>query len=204
MLAVFYQTLDPNAPKWQLDNSLIGSNPGLGFRPMPPESNVESTLIWYKASDEGNYLHWTRELDKFLEGEQEMLNSTISILYVQLLKIRYLSINEQFEIDIRFLKYNFSYNSEYERPTSGTNNFEQRVHCEYGRPAPPGKVCDVDMTEWGQCTKAKKYGFHKSAPCIFLKLNKVCVCAFATIILLVSSIFLRLSYSQTKNELLEI
>lgn len=69
MLAVFYQTLDPNAPKWQLDNSLIGSNPGLGFRPMPPESNVESTLIWYKASDEGNYLHWTRELDKFLEGK---------------------------------------------------------------------------------------------------------------------------------------
>lgn len=68
MLTVFYQTLDPNAPKWQLDNSLIGSNPGLGFRPMPPESNVESTLIWYKASDEGNFLHWTRELDKFLEG----------------------------------------------------------------------------------------------------------------------------------------
>lgn len=71
MLAVFYQTLDPNAPKWQLDNSLIGSNPGLGFRPMPPESNVESTLIWYKASDEGNYLHWTRELDKFLEGKKK-------------------------------------------------------------------------------------------------------------------------------------
>lgn len=72
MLAVFYQTLDPNAPKWQLDNSLIGSNPGLGFRPMPPESNVESTLIWYKASDEGNYLHWTRELDKFLEGRRDI------------------------------------------------------------------------------------------------------------------------------------
>lgn len=68
MLTVFYQTLDPNAPKWQLDNSLIGSNPGLGFRPMPPASNVESTLIWYKASDEGNFLHWTRELDQFLEG----------------------------------------------------------------------------------------------------------------------------------------
>lgn len=76
MLAVFYQTLDPNAPKWQLDNSLIGSNPGLGFRPMPPESNVESTLIWYKASDEGNYLHWTKELDKFLEGERVNLPLT--------------------------------------------------------------------------------------------------------------------------------
>jgi len=76
MLAVFYQTLDPNAPKWQLDNSLIGSNPGLGFRPMPPESNVESTLIWYKASDEGNYLHWTRELDKFLEGKKLETDNT--------------------------------------------------------------------------------------------------------------------------------
>lgn len=80
MLAVFYQTLDPNAPKWQLDNSLIGSNPGLGFRPMPPESNVESTLIWYKASDEGNYLHWTRELDRFLEGEQEVQQHNLYVV----------------------------------------------------------------------------------------------------------------------------
>lgn len=69
MLAVFYQTLDPKQPKWQLNSSLIGTNPGLGFRPMPPESNVESTLIWYKASDEGNFLHWTKELDAFLEGK---------------------------------------------------------------------------------------------------------------------------------------
>lgn len=41
---------------------------GLGFRPMPPDANVESTLIWFKASDEKNYRHWTDELDKFLEG----------------------------------------------------------------------------------------------------------------------------------------
>lgn len=75
MLTVFYQTLDPNQPKWQLDASLIGSNPGLGFRPMPPASNVESTLIWYKASDEGNFLHWTKELDKFLEGNSFFLRS---------------------------------------------------------------------------------------------------------------------------------
>nr|CAD7463599.1 unnamed protein product [Timema tahoe] len=66
MLTVFYQTLDMNIPKWQLDGSLIGSNPGLGFRPMPPVENVESTLIWYRASDE-NYKYWTTELDNFLE-----------------------------------------------------------------------------------------------------------------------------------------
>ncbi|XP_043789305.1 sodium/potassium-transporting ATPase subunit beta-2-like, partial [Apis laboriosa] len=128
MLTVFYQTLDPNAPKWQLDNSLIGSNPGLGFRPMPPSSNVESTLIWYKASDEGNFLHWTRELDKFLE--------------------------------------------EYQKPASSTNGAQKRTICDYGKPPAPGKVCDVDMSTWGQCTKKNKYGYNKSAPCIFLKLNK--------------------------------
>uniref|UniRef100_A0A336LVH5 CSON005458 protein n=1 Tax=Culicoides sonorensis TaxID=179676 RepID=A0A336LVH5_CULSO len=67
LLAVFYQTLDTNMPKWQLSNGLIGANPGLGFRPMPPESNVESTLIWFKASDDSNTKYWIKELNDFLE-----------------------------------------------------------------------------------------------------------------------------------------
>ncbi|KAJ8920639.1 hypothetical protein NQ315_004778 [Exocentrus adspersus] len=66
MLAVFYQTLDARKPKWQLSSSLIGDNPGLGFRPMPPESNVESTLIWYKSSDKGNVQYWQNQLKLFL------------------------------------------------------------------------------------------------------------------------------------------
>ncbi|XP_011309917.1 sodium/potassium-transporting ATPase subunit beta-2 [Fopius arisanus] len=68
LLAVFYQTLDPQQPKWQLDRSLIGNNPGLGFRPLPPDSNVESTLIWYKASDKGNFILWAEALDAFLQA----------------------------------------------------------------------------------------------------------------------------------------
>lgn len=67
MLAVFWQTLDENKPKWQLDNGLIGSNPGLGFRPMPPESNVESTLVWFEAANEKNTDYWIGALDEFLE-----------------------------------------------------------------------------------------------------------------------------------------
>jgi len=67
MLAVFYQTLDENEPKWQLDNGLIGSNPGMAFRPMPPESNVESTLISFEAADEKNTDYWISSLDEFLE-----------------------------------------------------------------------------------------------------------------------------------------
>nr|CAI5856614.1 unnamed protein product [Callosobruchus analis] len=50
---VFFQTLDPRIPKWQLDRSLIGTNPGLGFRPMPM-NNEESTLIWFQGSNKTN------------------------------------------------------------------------------------------------------------------------------------------------------
>ncbi|XP_044751980.1 sodium/potassium-transporting ATPase subunit beta-2 [Coccinella septempunctata] len=74
MLAVFYQTLDDRKPKWKLDKSLIGSNPGLGFRPMPPDSNVESTLVWYKASDKGNIQFWQHQLDDFLATYQKENN----------------------------------------------------------------------------------------------------------------------------------
>lgn len=36
---IFYLTLNMDAPKLQLEESLIGTNPGLGFRPMPGMSN---------------------------------------------------------------------------------------------------------------------------------------------------------------------
>lgn len=42
---------------------------GLGFRPLPPEDNVESTLIWYKGTDYENYKLWTESLTKFLAGK---------------------------------------------------------------------------------------------------------------------------------------
>lgn len=39
---------------------------GLGFRPLPPEDNVESTLIWYRGTKKVNYEVWTNALDEFL------------------------------------------------------------------------------------------------------------------------------------------
>lgn len=41
---------------------------GLGFRPMPPEENVESTLIWYRGTDSENFKHWVDSLQNFLKG----------------------------------------------------------------------------------------------------------------------------------------
>ncbi|XP_013103485.1 sodium/potassium-transporting ATPase subunit beta-2 isoform X2 [Stomoxys calcitrans] len=72
MLAVFYQTLELDKPKWTLDNGLIGSNPGLGFRPMPPEVNVESTLVWYESSRPDNYKYWVEETARFLQAYDEL------------------------------------------------------------------------------------------------------------------------------------
>lgn len=68
MLVIFYQTLDNFKPKWTLDASLIGTVPGLGFRPRPPMSNIDSTLIYFKAgaSDKDSYKHWVEDLNNFI------------------------------------------------------------------------------------------------------------------------------------------
>ncbi|KAL5288462.1 ATP1B1.2 family protein [Megaselia abdita] len=68
LLAVFFQTLQENQPKWKMTEGLIGNNPGLGFRPMPPESNVESTLIWYDASKENQHTYWVDEIENFINA----------------------------------------------------------------------------------------------------------------------------------------
>lgn len=54
-------------------------------------------------------------------------------------------------------------------PGSGQNIF----NCDYTRLPPPGQVCEVDIKNWHPCTQENNYNYHKSAPCIFLKLNKI-------------------------------
>ncbi|XP_030241920.1 sodium/potassium-transporting ATPase subunit beta-2 isoform X1 [Drosophila navojoa] len=125
----FFLTLDPRIPKWKLESSIIGTNPGLGFRPLPPVDNVESTLIWYKGTQYENYKHWTDSLDEFLE----------------VYKVPGLT------------------------PGRGQNIY----NCDYNQPPPRGQVCDVDIKAWAPCTKENNYSYHKSSPCIFLKLNKI-------------------------------
>lgn len=58
--------INPSRPKFMLKESLIGNNPGLGYRPMPSEEYVESALIWFKQSDYG-FVNWTNQIGKFLE-----------------------------------------------------------------------------------------------------------------------------------------
>jgi sodium/potassium-transporting ATPase subunit beta len=65
---LFSQTLDAGRPKWILGESLIGTNPGMGYRPMPSaDDNPESTLIWYKR-DSSDAQFWYQQLDDYMNS----------------------------------------------------------------------------------------------------------------------------------------
>jgi sodium/potassium-transporting ATPase subunit beta len=66
-IAGLLSTLNPKEPKWKLGESLIGTNPGLGFRPISNETE-EGSLIWYDLKDESTTQKWVELLDKFLES----------------------------------------------------------------------------------------------------------------------------------------
>lgn len=63
-------TLDENEPKWQLERSLIGTNPGLGFRPIS-ERTEEGSLIWYDQKNKTTIEKWVNLTDKFLQRNFE-------------------------------------------------------------------------------------------------------------------------------------
>jgi len=59
---------DGGSPRWKQGASLIGSNPGVGFRPMPDQDkNSESTLIWYKREDPNDSRFWSKQLEEFVD-----------------------------------------------------------------------------------------------------------------------------------------
>jgi len=72
MLLVFYQTLDDTIPKWQNSNGIIGTNPGVGYRPMPADGSVESTLIHFRHGELGNWDEWKKRLVDFLKPYEEI------------------------------------------------------------------------------------------------------------------------------------
>jgi len=67
MLLVFFQTLSDDRPTWDSSDGIIGQNPGVGFRPMPPNKQIESTLMWFRHGDHnGNWQDWVNRLEDHL------------------------------------------------------------------------------------------------------------------------------------------
>lgn len=55
MMYIFLLTINDDSPKWQTDESLIGSSPGLGLRPAQPSDTIDSSMIIFnKDSKEGS------------------------------------------------------------------------------------------------------------------------------------------------------
>lgn len=66
---LFSFTLSDERPKWMLDKSIIGTNPGLGYRPMPdPDNNADSTLIWFDVANEKDSAFWYKQLEAYIHG----------------------------------------------------------------------------------------------------------------------------------------
>lgn len=61
----------------------------------------------------------------------------------------------------------------YKTPGSVSGRGQNIYNCDYGQDPPRGQVCDVDIKSWAPCVQENHYNYHRSAPCIFLKLNKI-------------------------------
>ncbi|KAG8194222.1 hypothetical protein JTE90_024554 [Oedothorax gibbosus] len=68
-MLVLMQTINDLKPKYMLDKSLIGTVPGLSYRPLPiilPNS-MKSEVIWLHTNRSETTKHWVSSLNTFLE-----------------------------------------------------------------------------------------------------------------------------------------
>jgi len=89
-LLIFFQTLpvEYSGPKWTLDASLIGKNPGVGIRPLNRDVRIDSNLFKLQVKDvnmvvseadgEGDLnIDYARRAQKFLEVYNNEVNATL-------------------------------------------------------------------------------------------------------------------------------
>lgn len=61
----------------------------------------------------------------------------------------------------------------YKKPGVTPGRGQNIYNCAYDRPPKEGQVCDVQIRNLHPCSEENMFNFHKAAPCIFIKLNKV-------------------------------
>ncbi|XP_049279285.1 sodium/potassium-transporting ATPase subunit beta-1-like [Anopheles funestus] len=121
-------TLNHQHPKWQLDESRIGTNPGVSYRPQPEDAEGPNS-IQYIAANKTDVTGWVNLINEFLApyADHTLL------------------------------------------PGGGKN----QVICDFNTPPSSGNVCAFDVKNLGACTASSGYGYSRSAPCIFIKLNRI-------------------------------
>lgn len=77
-LQIFFLTLPEGKPRWTLDGSLIGSNPGVGIRPTNRDARIDSSIFLLetaskdptptdKMGDGDKNADWARRMEIFME-----------------------------------------------------------------------------------------------------------------------------------------
>lgn len=59
-------TIDEREPKWKMESSLIGNNPGLGFRPISNRTE-EGSLIWFNSRNATSIQKWVGFTEDFMQ-----------------------------------------------------------------------------------------------------------------------------------------
>jgi sodium/potassium-transporting ATPase subunit beta len=126
----------------------------MGFRPLPDRVE-EGSLIWYEPANQTQVKVYVNALDGFLESK---LAPTFCKSFLRL--IQFGSIADY--IDAKTL------------PNRGQN----QITCGFDSPPGPGQVCALDVSKWAPCTSEEGYGYARSSPCVFLKLNRVSLADF--------------------------
>lgn len=74
---MFHLTISDRYPKWQLGESIIGTNPGLGLRPKSPRQRVESALIHYHEGPDGDYKYWVDDISEYLKSRKFCIHNLV-------------------------------------------------------------------------------------------------------------------------------
>jgi len=69
LLAFFAIRIDNDEPAYDTRSGIIGGNPGVGFRPMPDNKDIKSTLIWFRHGEEtkANWQPWVDRLEEHMK-----------------------------------------------------------------------------------------------------------------------------------------
>lgn len=68
-------TLSKDRPRWILDSSIIGTNPGVGFRPLPDQdANPGSSVIWYRTDNKEDAAIWYNQLANVTDRKFDVQN----------------------------------------------------------------------------------------------------------------------------------
>jgi len=144
-LSVFLAFLNEKAPMWNTEDSLIGTNPGMGYRPHPHDSKIESTLIWYRHGKvNGNWNGTSKDIGWYGRLKNDLQHY-----------------------------HNESYQSNIGRTDGRTFVECGRLGSVKPGPGHICKINREELFVEGGCTDENYYGYPEAKPCIMIKLNKI-------------------------------